>query len=136
MYFLTKKHILFSFLLIKKGTRTRNQQKISLKETKKDETKTVQRAAQASHYPPTKLCQVYGSRDSPCLASSLILPSSAKVEASRRSKVLAFLSFQISQFTSSRSDLISFFGTFRSFPMKCHHSVTECVMPHKLGCSC
>ena len=77
MFFLTKKHILFSFLLIKKGTRTRNQQKISLKETKKDETKTVQRAAQASHYPPTKLARYMAPAIPHALASSLILPSSA-----------------------------------------------------------
>ena len=66
MFFLTKKHILFSFLLIKKGTRTRNQQKISLKETKKDETKNCTKGGLGQPLPTNKTRQVYGSRDSPC----------------------------------------------------------------------
>ena len=92
----------------KEGYTDEKPRKVPLKETKIQEQKTVQRAAQASHYPPTKLASCLAPAIPHALASSLIFPTSDKVEASRRSKVLAFLSFQISQFTSSKSDLIAF----------------------------
>ena len=70
----------------KEGYTDEKPRKVPLKETKIQEQKTVQRAAQASHYPPTKLASCLAPAIPHALASSIFSPAvlKSKPRAGRR----------------------------------------------------
>ena len=84
-------------------------------------------AATCTPLDPGEASQVSGPVIPHARASSLILPKSIVGDVSLRLKVLAFRSFQISQFTNRRRDLRALVGMSVGFPSRIHHSSTECV---------